>query len=37
MTSVDGMTADTFPFSQEFLGRVATRVINEVRDINCTV
>jgi GMP synthase (glutamine-hydrolysing) len=34
VTSVDGMTADYFPFEHEFLGRVATRIINEVRGIN---
>jgi GMP synthase (glutamine-hydrolysing) len=32
--SIDGMTADYFPFPHEFLGRVATRIINEVRGIN---
>jgi GMP synthase (glutamine-hydrolysing) len=37
VTSADGMTADFFPFSSEFLGRVATRVINEVRGINRVV
>ncbi|QQP91806.1 glutamine-hydrolyzing GMP synthase [Skermanella rosea] len=34
VTSVDGMTADYYPFDHEFLGRVATRIINEVRGIN---
>ncbi|HXP73747.1 MAG TPA: glutamine-hydrolyzing GMP synthase [Stellaceae bacterium] len=34
VTSTDGMTADYFPFPHEFLGRVATRIINEVRGIN---
>jgi len=34
VTSVDGMTADFFPFDMAFLGRVATRIINEVRGIN---
>lgn len=34
VTSTDGMTADFFPFGHEFLGRVATRIINEVRGIN---
>jgi len=34
VTSVDGMTADTYPFSHEFLGETATRIINEVRGIN---
>jgi GMP synthase (glutamine-hydrolysing) len=37
VTSSDGMTADYFPFSHEFLGRVATRIINEVRGINRVV
>ncbi|MFN3938694.1 MAG: glutamine-hydrolyzing GMP synthase, partial [Gemmobacter sp.] len=34
VTSVDGMTADYFPFSHEFLSETATRIINEVRGIN---
>jgi GMP synthase (glutamine-hydrolysing) len=34
VTSSDGMTADYFPFDHSFLGRVATRIINEVRGIN---
>jgi GMP synthase (glutamine-hydrolysing) len=34
VTSIDGMTADFFPFDMAFLGRVATRIINEVRGIN---
>ncbi|MGO4705447.1 glutamine-hydrolyzing GMP synthase [Microvirga sp. 2MCAF38] len=34
VTSVDGMTADFFPFDMAFLGRVATRIINEVKGIN---
>ena len=34
VTSSDGMTADFYPFPMEFLGRVATRIINEVRGIN---
>jgi GMP synthase (glutamine-hydrolysing) len=34
VTSTDGMTADFYPFDHEFLGRVATRIINEVRGIN---
>jgi GMP synthase (glutamine-hydrolysing) len=28
------MTADHYPFPHDFLGRVATRIINEVRGIN---
>lgn len=34
VTSVDGMTADFYHFDMEFLGRAATRIINEVRGIN---
>lgn len=34
VTSVDGMTADFYPFSHEFLGETATRIINEVQGIN---
>ena len=34
VTSVDGMTADYYPFSHEFLGETATRIINEVQGIN---
>ena len=37
VTSTDGMTADIFPFSTEFLSRVATRIVNEVRGINRVV
>jgi GMP synthase (glutamine-hydrolysing) len=37
VTSVDGMTADYYPYPHEFLGRVATRLINEVRGINRVV
>ena len=37
VTSTDGMTADYFPFPHEFLGNVATRIINEVRGINRVV
>lgn len=37
VTSIDGMTADFFPFDMGFLGRVATRIINEVRGINRVV
>ncbi|MGZ3216351.1 glutamine-hydrolyzing GMP synthase [Paracoccus sp. T5] len=37
VTSVDGMTADFYPFTHEFLGETATRIINEVKGINrCT-
>ena len=34
VTSVDGMTADYYPFSHEFLGETATCIINEVEGIN---
>jgi GMP synthase (glutamine-hydrolysing) len=37
VTSVDGMTADFFPFDMDVLGRAATRIINEVRGINRVV
>jgi GMP synthase (glutamine-hydrolysing) len=34
VTSVDGMTADFYPFDMAFLGRVAARIVNEVKGIN---
>jgi len=34
VTSVDGMTADYYPFDHAFLGETATRIINEVPGIN---
>jgi GMP synthase (glutamine-hydrolysing) len=37
VTSVDGMTADFYPFDMGFLGRAATRIINEVKGINRVV
>jgi GMP synthase (glutamine-hydrolysing) len=37
VTSVDGMTADFFPFDMNVLGRTATRIINEVKGINRVV
>jgi GMP synthase (glutamine-hydrolysing) len=37
VTSTDGMTADIYPFDAAFLGRVATRIVNEVRGINRVV
>jgi GMP synthase (glutamine-hydrolysing) len=37
VTSTDGMTADYYDFSHEFLGAVARRIINEVRGINRVV
>ena len=36
-TSVDGMTADIYPFDAAFLSRCATRIINEVKGINRVV
>ncbi len=37
VTSTDGMTADYFPFDHALLGRIANRIINEVRGINRVV
>ncbi len=34
VTSTDGMTADFYPMPHEVLGRIATRIINEVKGIN---
>ena len=34
VTSVDGMTADYYPFSHDFLGETATRIVGEVDGIN---
>ena len=34
VTSVDGMTADTYPFTHDFLGETMTRIINEVGGVN---
>jgi len=34
VTSTDGMTADYYHFTHEFLSRVSGRIINEVRGIN---
>lgn len=34
VTSTDGMTADYYHFSHEFLSRVSNRIINEVKGIN---
>jgi GMP synthase (glutamine-hydrolysing) len=34
VTSVDGMTADFYPFEHAFLSETATRIINEVSGIN---
>ena len=37
VTSTDGMTADFFEFPWDVLGRVATRIVNEVRGVNRVV
>ncbi len=37
VTSTDGMTADWYAFSPEFLGAVSARIVNEVRGINRVV
>src|SRR5712672_1955079 len=37
VTSTDGMTADFYPFEMGFIGRVATRIINEVKGVNRVV
>ena len=37
VTSQDGMTADWFQFPHDVLGRVATRIINEVKGVNRVV
>jgi GMP synthase (glutamine-hydrolysing) len=37
VTSVDGMTADWFPFPHDVLGRISNRIINEVRGVNRVV
>jgi len=34
VTSTDGMTADFYPYDMAFLGRVANRIINEVKGVN---
>jgi GMP synthase (glutamine-hydrolysing) len=37
VTSVDGMTAEVYPFSHDFLNKVTNRIIGEVRGINRVV
>ena len=37
VTSTDGMTAESYPFSHEFLNATATRIVNEVRGVNRVV
>src|SRR5438132_5904815 len=34
VTSRDGMTADWYPFPPEVLGKISSRIINEVRGVN---
>jgi GMP synthase (glutamine-hydrolysing) len=34
VTSRDGMTADWYPFPYDILGRISTRIINEVKGVN---
>jgi GMP synthase (glutamine-hydrolysing) len=34
VTSVDGMTADVYPFTHDFLRETANRIVGEVRGIN---
>jgi GMP synthase (glutamine-hydrolysing) len=36
-TPTDGMTADFYQLDMKFLGETATRIINEVKDINRVV
>ena len=37
VTSTDGMTADWFPFPHDVLGRISSRIINQIRGINRVV
>ena len=37
VTSTDGMTAESYPFEHDFLNRVATRLVNEVKGVNRVV
>ncbi|QEX17999.1 hypothetical protein FRZ44_33030 [Hypericibacter terrae] len=37
VNSTDGITGDFFPFPMDFLGRVLTRIVNEVWGINRVV
>ena len=37
VTSLDGMTADWVPLSQELLGEISNRIINEVPGVNRVV
>ena len=37
VTSTDGMTADWFPFPHDVIGRISSRIINEVKGVNRVV
>ncbi|MFT6071878.1 MAG: GMP synthase (glutamine-hydrolyzing) [Alphaproteobacteria bacterium] len=37
VTSIDGMTAVSYPFAHELIAQIATRIINEVKGINRVV
>ena len=37
VTSVDGMTADWYPFAHDVLGRISSRIINQVKGVNRVV
>jgi GMP synthase (glutamine-hydrolysing) len=37
VTSVDGMTADWFPFPHDVLARISSRIINQVKGVNRVV
>ncbi|MFN5351345.1 MAG: glutamine-hydrolyzing GMP synthase [Alphaproteobacteria bacterium] len=37
ITSIDGMTADIFNFSNDFLRKISTKIINEVKGVNRVV
>ena len=37
VTSVDGMTADWYPFPHDVLGRISSRIINQVKGVNRVV
>ena len=37
VTSTDGMTADFYQFDMDFLGTVATRIVNEAKGVNRVV
>ena len=37
VTSVDGMTADYYPFEHSFLAQVSARIVNEVKGVNRVV